>query len=61
MVVLISEQTEEKINLLIQAMFNHNRSWDRFIAVAQVDWSMDNFTKVFHDGLAHTYLGLVDL
>lgn len=61
MVVLISEQTEEKINLLIQAMFNHNRSWDRFIAVAQVDWAMDNFTKVFHDGLAHTYLGLVDL
>lgn len=31
------------------------------MAVAQVDWAMDNFTKVFHDGLAHTYLGLVDL
>ena len=55
MVVLISEQTEEKINLLIQAMFNHNRSWDRFIAVAQVDWSMDNFVEIFHDGLAHLY------
>lgn len=59
--MLISEATEEKVNLLIQAMFNHNRSWDRFMAVAQVDWAMDNFTKVFHDGLAHTYLGLVDL
>ena len=59
--MLISEATEKKVNLLIQAMFNHNRSWDRFIAVAQVDWAMDNFTKVFHDGLAHTYLGLVDL
>lgn len=23
--MLISEKTEEKINLLIQAMFNHNR------------------------------------
>ena len=59
--MLISEATEEKVNLLIQAMFNHNRSWDRFMAVAQVDWAMDNFTKVFHDGLAHIYLGLVDL
>ena len=59
--MLISEATEEKVNLLIQAMFNHNRSWDRLMAVAQVDWAMDNFTKVFHDGLAHTYLGLVDL
>ena len=53
--MLISEATEEKVNLLIQAMFNHNRSWDRFMAVAQVDWAMDNFTKVFHDGLAHIY------
>lgn len=59
--MLISEATEEKVNLLIQAMFNHNRSWDRFMAVTQVDWAMDNFTKVFHDGLAHLYLGLVDL
>ena len=59
--MLISEATEKKVNLLIQAMFNHNRSWDRFVAVAQVDWAMDNFTKVFHDGLAHIYLGLVDL
>lgn len=59
--MLISEATEKKVNLLIQAMFNHNRSWDRFMAVAQVDWAMDNFTKVFHDGLAHIYLGLVDL
>ena len=53
--MLISEATEEKVNLLIQAMFNHNRSWDRFMAVAQVDWAMDSFIKVFHGGLAHLF------
>lgn len=28
--MLIAEETIEKINLLIQAMFNHNRTLDRF-------------------------------
>ena len=58
--MLISEQTEEKLNLLIQAMFNHNRSWDRFLGIAGVDWAFDNFVSVFHSKLAHLYPLLAD-
>ncbi len=29
--MLISDETIEKINLLIQAMFNHNKTLDRFL------------------------------
>ena len=53
--MLISTETEEKINLLIQAMFNHNRTWDRFLGVASVNFVLDNFVRIFHGGLAHKY------
>lgn len=59
--MLISDETVEKINLIIQAMFNHNRTWDRFLGVAGVDWAFDNFVKVFHTKLAHLYPLLGDL
>lgn len=53
--MLISDTTIENINLIIQAMFNHNRSWDRALGVLGVDFAFDNFVKVFHTGLAHLY------
>lgn len=59
--MLISAETEEKINLLIQAMFNHNRTWDRFLGVASINFVLDNFVKIFHPGLAHKFLDYADL
>ena len=41
--MLISNTTIENINLIIQAMFNHNRSWDRALGVLGVDFAFDNF------------------
>lgn len=58
--MLISNETENKLNLLIQRFFQHNRTWDRFIGYATVEWSLDNFGKVFHHGLAHLYPLLAD-
>lgn len=58
--MLISTETEEKINLLIQAMFNHNRTWDRFLGIASVNFVLDNFSKIFHSGLAHIYPIIAD-
>lgn len=58
--MLISTETEEKINLLIQVMFNHNRTWDRFIGVASVNFVLDNFVRIFHEGLAHKFPLLAD-
>lgn len=51
--MLISDETVEKINLLIQAMFNHNRTLDRFLGWADVKWSLNNFNKIFHNKYAH--------
>lgn len=53
--MLISEETIEKINLIIQAMFNHNRTWDRFLGFAGVEWAFDHFVSTFHPQLAHLY------
>lgn len=47
--MLISDETVEKINLLIQEMFNLNREWDRAMGVMTVDWAFDNFVKKFHE------------
>lgn len=58
--MLISEETIEKINLLIQAMFNHNRTLDRFLGWADSQWSFVNFSKVYHDGYAHLMPLLAD-
>lgn len=51
--MLISEETIEKINLLIQAMFNHNRTLDRFLGWADAKWSFVTFSKIFHSKYAH--------
>lgn len=59
--MLISEETQEKLNLLIQRMFTHNRTWDRFLGFADVEWALNNFNKIFHHGLAHLYPLLADL
>lgn len=58
--MLISEETIEKINLLIQAMFNHNRTLDRFLGYADAEWSFVNFNRVFHKGYAHLMPLLAD-
>ena len=58
--MLISEETIEKINLLIQAMFNHNRTLDRFLGWADSQWSFVTFSKVFHEKYAHLMPLLAD-
>lgn len=58
--MLISSETENKLNLLIQRFFQHNRTWDRFLGYATVEWSLDTFSGVFHHGLAHLYPLLAD-
>lgn len=58
--MLISDETVEKINLIIQAMFNLNRLWDRALSTLMVDFAFDHFNSVFHHGLAHLYPLLAD-
>ena len=58
--MLIAEETIEKINLLIQAMFNHNRTLDRFLGWADSQWSFVTFSKVFHEKYAHLMPLLAD-
>lgn len=58
--MLIAEETIEKINLLIQAMFNHNRTLDRFLGWADSQWSFVTFSKVFHKKYAHLMPLLAD-
>lgn len=59
--MLISKETEEKVNLIIQRMFYHNRTWDRFLAFSSVEWALSNFNSVFHSNLAHLYPLLADV
>ena len=58
--MLIAEETIEKINLLIQAMFNHNRTLDRFLGWSDSQWSFVTFSKVFHEKYAHLMPLLAD-
>ena len=58
--MLIAEETIEKINLLIQAMFNHNRTLDRFLGWADSQWYFVTFSKVFHEKYAHLMPLLAD-
>lgn len=58
--MLIAEETIEKVNLLIQAMFNHNRTLDRFLGWADSQWSFVTFSKVFHEKYAHLMPLLAD-
>lgn len=59
--MLITEETQEKLNLLIQRFFQHNRSWDNFLGFSNVEWALSNFSAVFHHGLAHLYPLLADM
>nr|DAH50349.1 MAG TPA: hypothetical protein [Caudoviricetes sp.] len=59
--MLISEETQEKLNLLIQRFFQHNRSWDNFLGFSNVEWALNHFSEVFHHGLAHLYPLLADV
>lgn len=58
--MFISDETQEKLNLLIQRMFQHNRTWDNFLGFSGVEWAFNNFNKVYHKGLAHLYPLLAD-
>lgn len=58
--MLINEETKESLELVIQAMFQHNRMWDRALSDLNINWGMNKFEKVFHDGLAHKYPLLAD-
>lgn len=53
--MLISEETIEKVNRIIQAMFNHNRTLDRALGFMDAKWAFVNFSKVFHKGYAHLF------
>lgn len=59
--MLISEETQEKLNLLIQRFFQHNRSWDNFLGYSNVEWAFNHFNEIFHHGLAHLYPLLADV
>lgn len=58
--MLISDETIEKINLIIQKCFDLNRTYDRFIGFAGVEWAFDNFNKTFHNTVVHAYPILAD-
>ena len=51
--MLISDTTIENINLIIQAMFNHNRTLDRFLCYSDAEWAFTHFNSVYHQGYAH--------
>lgn len=59
--MLISEETQEKLNLLIQKFFQLNRTWDNFLGYSNVEWAFSHFNEIFHHGLAHLYPLLADL
>lgn len=59
--MLISEETQQKLNLLIQKFFQLNRTWDNFLGYSNVEWALSNFSSIFHHGLAHLYPRLADL
>ena len=44
--MLISDTTIENINLIIQAMFNHNRTLDRFLGYSDAEWAFTHFSSV---------------
>lgn len=58
--MFISQETQNKLNLLIQKMFQLNRTWDNFLGYSNVKWAFNNFNKIFHTGLAHLYPLLAD-
>ena len=51
--MLISDTTIENINLIIQAMFNHNRTLDRFLGYSDAEWAFTHFNSVYYQGYAH--------
>lgn len=52
---MISNETIECLNQLIQQGFILNRLWDRGMSVLGVDFAMNKFVKIFHEGLAHRF------
>lgn len=52
---MISNETIECLNELIQQGFILNRLWDRALSVLSVDFAMNKFAKIFHEGLAHRF------
>ena len=44
--MLISEETQQKLNLLIQKFFQLNRTWDNFLGYSNVEWALSNFSSI---------------
>ena len=59
--MLISERTSLIINKIVQRMFYMNRICDNIVTNMSVNWSMNNASKIFHEGIAHKYPLLADL
>lgn len=55
MKLLISEETNEMLDKLVQQGFILNRIWDRGLSVLNVKYAMNNFEKIFHEGFAHLF------
>lgn len=53
--MMISDETIEALNKLVQQGFILNRLWDRGLSVLGVKFSMNNFNKIYHVGLAHRF------
>src|SRR5574344_1960464 len=53
--MLISNETIDKVNLVIQKMFDLNRTMDRFLAWSSTEWSFQHFGTIFHTGYAHLF------
>lgn len=53
--MLISQETKDVLNRLVQSGFIANRIWDRGLSVLNVKFAMNNFEKIFHVGLAHRF------
>lgn len=53
--MMISDETIDCLNRLVQEGFILNRIWDRGLSVLSVKFAMNNFNKIFHVGLAHRF------
>ena len=53
--MLMSERTSLAINKIVQRMFYMNRICDNIVTNMSVNWSMNNASKIFHQGIAHRY------
>lgn len=59
--MIISEKTNESLDLLVGKAFDLNRSFDRAVSIMQNKWCMPHAADIIHHNLAHLFPLLADV